>query len=176
MKPFIFCSGIALIFFSCNSPGSADQKPAAMKPDSAATTGSAPTEAAEKPAAPVVHSDTLCFEKRFKKDLNTVQLVMTGDSVTGTMIWAPWEKDGAAGTLAGKKSGDIITALYAYTIEGNDQKEEVVFKISANELTQKIGPLMDKNGVEVMKDPAKAAFKEIYKKVDCKNIVQSGEK
>ena len=65
--------------------------------------------------------ETLCFELKEGKDITTVKLILKGDEITGEMNWTPWEKDGAVGTLKGKKVGDEIVADYDYMIEGSNQ-------------------------------------------------------
>lgn len=112
--------------------------------------------------------ETLCFELKEGKDLTTVKLIMKGDEITGEMNWTPWEKDGAVGTLKGKKVGDEIVADYDYVIEGSNQSEEKIFKIEGDKLLIKDGELIEgKDGKLKMKDPAKATFKETLVKVKC---------
>lgn len=113
--------------------------------------------------------ETLCFELKEGKDVTTVKLIMKGDEITGEMNWTPWEKDGAVGTLKGKKVGDEIVADYDYMIEGSNQSEEKIFKIDGDKLLIKEGELIEgKDGKLIMKDPAKAKFKETLVKVSCK--------
>ncbi len=113
--------------------------------------------------------ETLCFELKEGKDLTTVKLIMKGDEIRGEMNWAPWEKDGAVGTLKGKKVGNEIVADYDYVIEGSNQSEEKIFKIEGDKLLIKEGELIEgKDGKLIMKDPAKATFKETLVKVNCK--------
>lgn len=113
--------------------------------------------------------ETLCFELKEGKDITTVKLIMKGDEITGEMNWTPWEKDGAVGTLKGKKVGDEIVADYDYMIEGSNQSEEKIFKIDGDKLLIKEGELIEgKDGKLIMKDPTKATFKETLVKVSCK--------
>lgn len=117
---------------------------------------------------PVIMEQTLCFEQKLNKDITTVKLIINGDAVSGEMNWTPWEKDGASGTLKGKKIGDEIIADYDYMIEGSNQSEEKIFKLEGDKLLVKVGELMDgKNGKLIMKDPAKARFSETLIKVKC---------
>lgn len=112
--------------------------------------------------------ETLCFELKEGKDITTVKLIMKGDEITGEMNWTPWEKDGAVGTLKGKKVGDEIVADYDYVIEGSNQSEEKIFKIDGDKLLIKEGELIEgKDGKLIMKDPTKAVFKETLVKVKC---------
>jgi len=94
-------------------------------------------------------------------------LVIKGDEVTGKMDWLPWEKDGARGTLKGKKSGNEIKVDYDYMIEGSNQSEEKVFVLEGDKLLEKTGELEDKNGKLVMKDPTKATVTQTLNKVVC---------
>lgn len=71
-----------------------------------------------------VTEETLCYEFRFKKDITSVKLVMKGDSVTGEMSELLWKKDGATGTIKGKKLGNDLIVDYNYVIEGSSQVEE----------------------------------------------------
>lgn len=159
MKQSIFMAlSFSIALFSCES----------KKPETAASTTS-------PPSPPVVSvelkTDTLCFEYIFnKKDITTVQLVMKGDIVTGEMHWHPYQKDGAHGTLKGVKKGDVITADYAYMIEGSNQMEEVVFKLEGDKLSKLEGELMEKGEKLVLKDPAKAKYTEVYPKTDCSKM------
>lgn len=113
--------------------------------------------------------ETLCFELKEGKDITTVKLIMKGDEIMGEMNWTPWEKDGAVGTLKGKKVGDEIVADYDYVIEGSNQSEEKIFKIDGDKLLIKEGELIEgKDGKLIMKDATKAIFKETLVKVSCK--------
>ncbi len=161
MKQSIFMAlSLNMALFSCDT----------KKPETAAST-------VPPPPPPVVvvevKVDTLCFEYIFNKmDINTVQLVMKGDNVTGEMHWHPYEKDGAHGTLKGVKKGDVITADYAYMMEGSNQMEEVVFKLESNKLSKLEGELVEKGEKMVLKDPTKAKSSEVYKKVDCSRMLK----
>jgi hypothetical protein len=112
-------------------------------------------------------TETTCYLFTLQKDSSAVQITIEGNNVTGYYDWRPWEKDGAHGSLTGKKSGDMITADYKYMIEGSIQTEEVIFKMGADNLTKMEGELEEKNGKLVLKDPAKAQAGDVLKKIDC---------
>lgn len=112
--------------------------------------------------------DTRCFEEKIGKDITTVKLAINGDVVTGEMEWLPYEKDGAVGTLKGKKVGDEIIVDYDYVIEGSNQSEEKIFKLDGEKLLVKEGELTeDKSGKLIMKDPTGAKFSQTLLKVKC---------
>lgn len=109
----------------------------------------------------------LCFLDALNKDTTIVNIAIQGDSVTGEMKWLPYEKDGAIGTLKGTIKNNIITADYNYIIEGSNEIEEKIFVLETDKLIEKTGPLEEKNGKLVMKDPAHAEIGTTLKKVDC---------
>lgn len=113
----------------------------------------------------------LCFEKVEHKDVTRVTLVINGSKVSGTMVWQPYEKDGATGTLKGTITDGLIKAVYDYTIEGSRQTEEKQFKLTPEALLVGEGELLDpkNDGHLKIKDPSKLKFKEALKKVTCKD-------
>jgi hypothetical protein len=129
----------------------------------------APAPVAAAPATPAT-SATTCYEMRFKKDITAVELTMTGDDVTGFYAWEPDQKDGGHGTLKGKKTGDQITAIFNYMIEGSIQSEEVMFKIAGDKLLKANNELVDKKGVLVIKDKTKMKWDESFSTTDCTKI------
>ena len=108
-----------------------------------------------------------CFLAAKNRDTTRVSLTIEGDKVTGEMIWNPYQKDGAKGTLTGTKTGNTITADYNYMIEGNQQQEEKLFVLEGNKLLEKGGPLTDKAGKMVLTNPAKATTRTTLTKVVC---------
>lgn len=152
---FLFTLIISLGFVACqNQPKSADANT------------STPTL---EPAKSELTDGTYCFEYRFVKDVNTVNLVVNGNTITGEMNWIPFEKDGGRGTLQGTRNGNEITAIWSYVIEGSNQTEEVMFKVEGEQLIRKTGELVDEknDGNLKLKDPAAAQYDEIYTKVTC---------
>ena len=150
--------GVAL--FSCKSKTSETQKT-----DSTVTPAADTVATATKPAS---LGETLCFEHKEGKDKTTVKLVINGDAVTGEMNWTPHEKDGAVGTLKGKKVGNEIFVDYDYVIEGSNESEQKIFKIEGDKLLEKSGELIiGKDNKLTMKDPAKAKYMAGLVKVNC---------
>jgi hypothetical protein len=113
---------------------------------------------------------TTCYEMRFKKDVTAVELTIKGDDVTGFYAWEPYEKDGGHGALKGKKTGDQITAIFNYMIEGSIQSEEVMFKMEGGKLLKSTNELVDKKGVLVIKDKTKMKWGETLTATDCAKI------
>ncbi|MBC7524993.1 MAG: hypothetical protein H7239_11210 [Flavobacterium sp.] len=112
-----------------------------------------------------------CFLKAENKDTTTVKIrVLSADDVRGEMVLAPWEKDGAVGTLSGKLiSKNEMELLYNYMIEGNRQTETKIMKIENNKLFIKQGELVDpkNDGNLIFKNKDKATYKIVLDKITC---------
>jgi hypothetical protein len=163
MKQIILSLLCVATLGACND---APKPPTAPPAPTAPTVAATPAPAATAPAS----SATTCYEMRFKKDITAVELTMTGDDVTGFYAWEPDQKDGGHGTLKGKKTGDQITAIFNYMIEGSIQSEEVMFKIAGDKLLKANNELVDKKGVLVIKDKTKLKWDESFSTTDCPKI------
>ncbi|MBC8112435.1 MAG: hypothetical protein H7Y04_15385 [Verrucomicrobia bacterium] len=112
-----------------------------------------------------------CFIKSLNKDTTYISLTIKGNEVAGTMIWNPYEKDGATGTLSGIKNAEgEFDLIYDYVIEGSKQTETKIMKIEKNQLMIKEGELVDpkNDGNLKYKDLSKAKFNEVLDKTACK--------
>lgn len=166
MKNFLFGLLVATAFFT------------ACQSDSNIAASVAKTHAAATAPEP-----TTCWENRLGQDLTAIQLTINGSDVSGYMAWEPYEKDGARGSLKGTKTGDIITAMFDYMIEGNIQAEEVMFKLADgklmkanNELEQKAGVPEEKAIVLVIKDKTNIKWDEVFTNADCATLQGSIER
>lgn len=112
-----------------------------------------------------------CFLKAENKDTTIVRLqIISNDDIKGEMIWKPWQKDGAIGTLTGKLNSDNeMELMYDYIIEGSKQTETKIMKIENEKLLIKKGELIDPkyNGNLIFKNASKATYKEILNKSNC---------
>ncbi len=156
MKKILFFAVCLLAMASCQNAGPTDTE----------TTG-ADTTAVETPAAAT--PEVSCFYLAEGKDTTWASLTIAADgTVTGSFDWVPWEKDSARGTLTGKKDGEVITAMYDYMIEGSQQKEEKMFKISGGQMFEANGELTEgEGGILKLKDPAKVEWKA-FAKMECR--------
>lgn len=117
------------------------------------------------------YSTKQCFLSALNRDTTTVSIEIKGDSVFGEMIWNPFEKDGAVGTLSGIKTANgEFDLMYNYMIEGNQQSETKMMKIENGQLYIKQGELVDPkfDGNLKYKDVASATYSEVLTKVECK--------
>ena len=113
-----------------------------------------------------------CFFKAENRDTTIVSVnFLSDDDIRGEMIWKPWQKDGAVGSLTGKLNANREMELkYSYTIEGSRQTETKIMKIEGDKLSIKQGELIDpkNNGNLIFKDASKAVYKTVLTKVSCK--------
>ena len=157
----------ALLFAS--SCGNSSNNTAAKQETTTVTTP-VPTQEV-KPMAEEQFKGDYCFLKAENKDTTTVRVrFLSNDDIRGEMIWQPWQKDGAVGSLTGKLNANREMELkYSYTIEGSRQTETKIMKIEGDKLSIKQGELIDpkNNGNLVFKDAAKAVYKTVLTKVNC---------
>ena len=185
MKKILFSLLCAATLSACNDAPKAPTTPTAPETPTVATTPTTPTVAttptatapvtatAPTPAptaAPTAATGTTCYEMRFKKDVTAIELTVKGADVTGFYAWEPYEKDGGRGTLKGKKTGDQITAIFNYMIEGSIQSEEVMFKMEGGKLLQSTNELVDKKNVSVIKDKTKMKWGDTFSPTDCAKV------
>ena len=160
---------VTLLAISCNNNNT-------EKSDPATDTKAKDSTVAEVANPGELAPDTLskgdyCFLSAENRDTTTVRIrILSDDDIRGEMIWNPWQKDGAVGTLTGKKiSKNEMELLYSYTIEGNRQKETKIMKVEKQMLYIKKGELIDakKDGNLVLKDAAKATYIDSLAKINC---------
>jgi hypothetical protein len=99
-------------------------------------------------------------------DSMVMNIHIKNDSVTGILNWLPARKDRMTGSLEGTIHDDIITAIYSYTAEGIDTKEEKILKLDSNRIFFKTGELVEQNGIWTLKDKA-VPFSESIPKTLC---------
>lgn len=123
--------------------------------------------------AVVLSANETCFlytEGTENQDSTFVSLQLKGDSVVGFMHWQPWQKDGAYGIISAVKSGDVIRGFYDYMIEGAEQQEEVMFKISNGKLYKATAELEEVLGDKValkIKKSAAVVYDYEFSEIDC---------
>lgn len=160
MKKLLFGLGLFGLFSCGDAKNESEQVDSVNVDVATAVTDSSATE-------------NLCFlmtEGDKNQDSTKVSLSINGADVSGSMDWIPDQKDGAYGTIIATKDGDIIRGIYAYSIEGSEQTEEVEFKLEGGKLWKKSGEMVEKipnSGELVFKDASKAEFKYELKAVNC---------
>ncbi len=117
----------------------------------------------ENPISLIPQNQELCFSRNFNGDITEAKLIVSGENVTGTFNWIPFEKDSARGTVTGTigENGEM-NLLYDYMIEGAHQTEEKIMKIQNGKLLIRHGELIDPkyDGHLVYKDVGTAIYSE----------------
>ena len=86
------------------------------------------------------------------------------------MVWQPYEKDGAIGTLSGTLHGDTVVADYDYMIEGSQQQEEKFMLLKGDSLQVLSAPLKEVTGKVirlVVKDKKLLKVSSTLHKAEC---------
>ncbi len=110
-----------------------------------------------------------CFLMVAGKDTTSAELSFDKGKVTGTYDWAPFEQHGAYGNITGELKDGWIRGEYAYEIEGNNQVEEVKFKLDGNTLSKVEAELTEKGDKLVLKNPEETkTASEVLKEIPCK--------
>jgi len=153
MKNLLYTFILSLAFVGCQNTGQ--------------TGGDGAAESQEANAA--ASGQTACYIRAEGPDTTFVNLTIAADgAVTGTYDWLPWEKDGARGTVTGQQDGEIIRLMYDYTIEGSNQQQEMLMKLTGDQLAEAEGELVEGDGgVLKLKDPSNVTYKPLTK-VACK--------
>jgi hypothetical protein len=121
------------------------------------------------PARPLGAMTMHCFENRLPDgSVLSFSYAATGGRVAGILECAFAQKDGAHGTFRGRIDGGVITALWAHTIEGSDQVQEIVVRVEGDRAVKANGELTQGlDQVLRLKDPGAAAFSESFTRVRC---------
>ncbi len=168
MKKVIYCllpACLAVSMFACSK----------SETKTSEKTPSVDSATAVQVSEPAVASKELkgdyCFQSATNRDTTTIRVrILSQDDIRGEMIWNPWQKDGAVGSLIGKLNADNeMELIYDYTIEGSRQSEMKIMKIENDRIMIKEGELIDPNndGKLVFKDVKKAVYKETLTKISC---------
>lgn len=155
MKKIIMYSLCILAFHACTSSAGDEETTAKSNTET-------PVEATPTPAV------SQCFADSMQDgSVISVTVAEADGKVKGRLSYMFAQKDSGAGDYEGVKEGDHYRVVWNYTIEGSNQKEEVVFKIEGDKWTRKNGELVEKNGVLVIKDEANTPYDETLKQVNC---------
>ena len=110
-----------------------------------------------------------CYAYLSAKDTVQLDLVITGNTVSGNLRFNFFEKDKNTGTLTGKLNGDTLIANYRFMSEGITSVTEVIFLRKGESYVQGYGEKQEVNGATVFKDRKTIRFGEsfVLGKVDC---------
>jgi hypothetical protein len=131
---------LAILMISCNSPEKETDK-----------SGTKDT------------SVTNCYRYTNKKDTVTLQLVRTGESLTGTLVYNLYEKDKNTGTIQGFMKKNLLVAEYKFVSEGMLSTRQVAFKWEGNTLIEGYGDSFRKNDKVYFKNLDSLSFSNSIK-------------
>lgn len=129
---------------------------------------------AEDSTATASAARTECFTYQMQKDTAWLQLNMDGDSVTGELSYALFEKDKNSGRVAGEMRGDTLLADYTFMSEGVESVREVAFLKKDGGWIEGFGEVTDASGKMAFKDHAKLDFAKgmQFRPADCAGLPQ----
>lgn len=159
MKYGIYIVAVALIFSACNN--STESQKAKRTEDALKAAGQLST----------VETDSMCYlltEGLKKQDTTIVQLAITGHTVTGNMVYKPYEKDRRAGHLSGTKKGRNIRAQWIYMQEGLVDSIAVTFRLKGDIIEQQQSTFDKNTGKEYF--PNSAEYNRYYNRIDCSTV------
>jgi len=112
---------IAGLTVSCNGPGKSNEKT------------NSPSTGTNQP------SEMKCYSYAGETDTIVLNVLQTGDSVTGTLVYHFKEKDRNTGTIQGNMKGNILVAYYTFMSEGSQSVRQIAFKQEENYLIEGYG-------------------------------------
>ncbi len=87
-----------------------------------------------------------CYQYATDKDTVTLNIMIQGVKVTGTLNYQFYEKDKNKGTIKGRMQGDLLIADYTFMSEGVSSVRQVAFRKGKGVLTEGFGEVQDDNG------------------------------
>lgn len=100
-----------------------------------------------------------------QQDSTYLQLVIRGETVSGTYNYLPYEKDARRGTVLGTADNDTLDMVWTYKQEGIQDTMRVVFLLEGEKLLQKSLTIDTLTGRQFTLDTD--GFSEIYEQIDC---------
>jgi len=110
----------------------------------------------------------LCFirlDGDQQQDSAHVQLVIRGETVSGTYNYLPYEKDARRGTVLGTVDRDTLDLVWTYKQEGSQDTMRVIFLLEGEKLIRKSLTVDTLTGRQTTLHSGD--FSEIYERTDC---------
>jgi hypothetical protein len=127
----------ALSFAACNQPGN----PGGQQ-DSVTVTGNTPP-------API---DPGCYQLVSGQDTFKLDLVLKGDSASGTLVYNFFEKDDSKGTFRGLLADSILKVDYEFSSEGVISTRPAIFKLTGGQAFEARPDTFTQTGLPVFPD------------------------
>ncbi len=100
-----------------------------------------------------------------QQDSSYLQLVIRGETVSGTYNYVPYEKDARRGTVLGTMDMDTLNLVWTFKQEGMQDTMRVAFLFDGEKLLRKSLSVDTATGRQMTLDGSQ--FSEIYEPVDC---------
>lgn len=100
-----------------------------------------------------------------QQDSTFLQLVIRGETVSGTYNHIPYEKDARRGTVLGTVDNDTLDLVWTFQQEGTQDTMRVVFLFDDEKLMRKSLSVDTQTGRQVTLDSS--TFSEAYERIDC---------
>jgi hypothetical protein len=125
--------------------------------------------AAENPASIPGDDISGCYMRVTGRDTLIARLQLLGDSITGSLLFDNYEKDGSSGMVSGKLYKGIIKLVYSFRSEGMNSVMDVWFKKQGDALIRGIGDMQTKGDTAYFTNTAVVDFPagEKLSKIPC---------
>ncbi len=110
-----------------------------------------------------------CYQAIIGKDTAALQLNVSENMVSGSLLYNRFEKDDSKGNFTGKIDNNIIRAWYVFQSEGTVSVKELFFRIDNGKLAEGYGEMDMKHDTAVFRYPTALRYEENhpYLKVNC---------
>ena len=111
-----------------------------------------------------------CYAYYSGKDTVFLQVRITGNKISGNLMYHYFEKDKNDGTLQGEMKGDTLFALYTFRSEGVESSRAIAFLKKDESFIEGYGKVDAATGAPDFSDKAAIRFddKLPLKRTDCK--------
>ncbi|MDT0676298.1 hypothetical protein [Autumnicola musiva] len=149
---FIICSAF---FWSCKE----------KKEEQKETNQTSPVIVEENESIP----QKQCFLYAQNNDTINLGLEITGDQVTGYLMYHLAEKDKNNGQIVGEMRGDTLFAEYYFNSEGKESVRDVVFLKEKTSITEGYAEMKETDGKVTFVNPSAVKFDENFrlKRTNC---------
>lgn len=120
----------------------------------------AAADSAGKPENHVMIPAGGCYAGQSGRDSFFLKTEVFPNVVTGTLSYDFYEKDKNHGTIEGRLNGDTLVADYTFMSEGKSSVRQVVFLLGDSIAIEGNGPMEEKEGKLLFRDPDHIRFNE----------------
>ena len=113
--------------------------------------------------------DKGCYVYNANNSMITLEITETGESISGSLIYALAEKDKNIGIFKGQLKEDILIGDYTFQSEGMESVREVAFKFDGEQFFEGYGEMVIEGSKASFKDTSKINYMSTtaLTKTDC---------